>query len=295
MAPSSREGLADPSVIADVQHEPAKSAEPALTGAPSVPGLFLDCLALRRFMIELDGVSKRFGETQAVQDVSLRAAGSETTVLIGPSGCGKSTLLRLMIGLIQPDAGDIRVGGEALPGGAELRAARHRMGYVIQEGGLFPHLTGRGNVALLPRHLGWGEARITERLRELAELVQLPEKHLESYPPQLSGGQRQRVSLMRALVLDPDVLLLDEPLGALDPLIRADLQEDLRSIFRRLDKTVVLVTHDMSEAGYFGDRIVLMRRGGVVQTGAFRTLVDEPADDFVERFVNAQRSLLAEA
>ena len=246
-------------------------------------------------MIELDGVSKRFDETQAVQHFTLRAEEGETTVLIGPSGCGKSTLLRLMIGLLRPDEGSVRFGGQPLPPGKRLRAVRHRMGYVIQEGGLFPHLTGWGNVALLPRHLNWDDARIAERIRELACLVQLPEEHLQSYPPQLSGGQRQRVSLMRALALDPDVLLLDEPLGALDPLIRADLQEDLRSIFRRLGKTVVLVTHDMSEAGYFGDRIVLMRQGGLIQDGPFEMLIDQPANDFVERFINAQRSLLAEA
>jgi osmoprotectant transport system ATP-binding protein len=249
-------------------------------------------------MIDLDGVSKRFGETQAVRDVRLEARAGETTVLIGPSGCGKSTLLRLMIGLIAPDAGAVRFDGAALPldgggGGRALRAVRHRMGYVIQEGGLFPHLTGRGNAALLPRHLGWREERIAERLTELADLVQLPERHLSSYPTELSGGQRQRVSLMRALVLDPDVLLLDEPLGALDPLIRAGLQEDLRAIFRRLGKTVVLVTHDMSEAGYFGDRIVLMRQGQLVQDGPFEDLVERPSNDFVQQFVNAQRSLLS--
>ena len=247
-------------------------------------------------MIDLDGVSKRFGETQAVRDVRLTARRGETTVLIGPSGCGKSTLLRLMIGLIAPDAGAVRFGGKALPqetGGAALRRVRHRMGYVIQEGGLFPHLTGRGNVALLPRHLGWSDERVAERIAELSTLVQLPERHLAGYPPELSGGQRQRGSLMRALALDPDVLLLDEPLGALDPLIRAGLQEDLRSIFRRLEKTVVLVTHDMNEAGYFGDRIVLMRQGRLVQTGSFEDLTDRPANAFAEQFVNAQRSLIS--
>ena len=231
-------------------------------------------------MIELDGASKRFGETQAVRDVNLRVREGETTVLIGPSGCGKSTLLRLMIGLLRPDAGVVRFGEAPVPPASKgLRAMRHRMGYVIQKGGLFPHLTGRGNVALLPRHLGWRERRTAERIDELAALVQLPREHLSSYPPQLSGGQRQRVSLMRAL--------------ALDPLIRADLQEDLRGIFRGLGKTVVLVTHDMSEAGYFGDRIVLMRQGQTVQDGPFRALLEEPANGFVERFINAQRSLVS--
>ena len=231
-------------------------------------------------MIELNGASKRFGETQAVRDVNLRVQEGETTVLIGPSGCGKSTLLRLMIGLLRPDAGVVRFGEAPVPPASKgLRAMRHRMGYVIQKGGLFPHLTGRGNVALLPRHLGWRERRTAERIDELAALVQLPREHLSSYPPQLSGGQRQRVSLMRAL--------------ALDPLIRADLQEDLRGIFRGLGKTVVLVTHDMSEAGYFGDRIVLMRQGQTVQDGPFRALLEEPANGFVERFINAQRSLVS--
>ena len=246
-------------------------------------------------MIDLDGVSKRFGETHAVDDLTLRVEAGATTVLIGPSGCGKSTLLRLMIGLIAPDAGAVRFDGDALHSEDRraLRRVRHRMGYVIQEGGLFPHLTGRGNVALLPRHLGWSDERIDARLRELAALVQLPEKHLSSYPPELSGGQRQRVSLMRALALDPDVLLLDEPLGALDPLIRAGLQDDLRAIFRRLGKTVVLVTHDMSEAGYFGDRIVLLRQGRLVQDGPFEDLVDRPSNDFVKQFVNAQRGLVS--
>lgn len=246
-------------------------------------------------MIELDGVSKQFGSTQAVDGFSLSAERGRTTVLIGPSGCGKSTVLRLMIGLIAPDAGTVRFDGAPLPTAAsngELRAVRHRMGYVIQEGGLFPHLTGRGNAALLPRHLGWSTERITERLHELADLVQLPRQFLDSYPNQLSGGQRQRISLMRALALDPDVLLLDEPLGALDPMIRADLQEDLREIFRELGKTVVLVTHDMGEAGYFGDTIAMMRQGRLVQRGSFEELVQQPEDDFVEEFVNAQRSPL---
>ena len=243
-------------------------------------------------MIELDGVSKRFGATQALHPLDLTAEEGRTTVLIGPSGCGKSTLLRLMIGLIQPDAGAVRVEGEALRPGT-VRRLRHRMGYVIQEGGLFPHLTARRNVTLLPRHLGWEASRVDARIAELCELVQLPEARLSSYPAQLSGGQRQRVSLMRALVLDPDVLLLDEPLGALDPMIRADLQDDLRRIFRRLQKTVVLVTHDIGEAGFFGDALVLLRQGRIVQRGTLDDFVQRPADDFVARFVNAQRSPLA--
>lgn len=242
-------------------------------------------------MLELRGVSKRFGAEQALGSTDLEIASGRTTVLIGPSGCGKSTLLRLMIGLIPPDAGTIRFEGESLTR-ENVLALRRRMGYVIQDGGLFPHLTARGNAVLMAEYLGWPVARIDERIRELTELTRFPAEGLSRYPAQLSGGQRQRVSLMRALVLDPDVLLLDEPLAALDPMIRSDLQADLREIFHTLRKTVVLVTHDLGEAAFFGDTVVLMREGAIVQRGAFEALLRAPADPFVTRFVNAQRSPL---
>ena len=243
-------------------------------------------------MIELNDLSKSYDGTVAVRDVDLTLSAGETSVLIGPSGCGKSTLLRLMMGLIVPDTGTVQVLDHDVGPDAPLDI-RHRMGYVIQDGGLFPHLTGRGNVSLLAQHLGWNKARITERIQDLTDLVQLPAQRLSQYPAELSGGQRQRVSLMRALMLDPDVLLLDEPLGALDPMIRADLQADLRTIFRHLDKTVVFVTHDLSEAAFVGDRIVLLRGGEVVQTGPMRDLIDTPSNDFVEAFVQAQRSAIS--
>lgn len=242
-------------------------------------------------MIHLDNVSKHYGSAVAVDAIGLEVKAGQTTVLIGPSGCGKSTLLRLMIGLIQPDEGTVYFDSEPLDT-HNVTTIRHRMGYVIQEGGLFPHLTGRGNAALLARHLGWNDTRVDDRIRELADLVQLPEARLDQYPTELSGGQRQRVSLMRALMLDPDVLLLDEPLGALDPMIRADLQDDLRAIFRRLNKTVVLVTHDIGEAGYFGDEVILLRSGRIVQQGQMHDLVHHPADPFVESFISAQRAPL---
>ena len=243
-------------------------------------------------MIYLSRVTKSYDDTIAVQDVSLTLPPGKTSVLIGPSGCGKSTLLRLVMGLIAPDAGTVQVRDRAV-GPRAPREIRHQMGYVIQDGGLFPHLTGRGNVSLLAKHLGWDDTRITDRVQELADLVQLPEERLEQFPTELSGGQRQRVSLMRALMLDPDVLLLDEPLGALDPMIRADLQDDLRDIFQQLDKTVVFVTHNLSEAAFIGDQIVLLRGGEVVQTGPMRDLLDTPANGFVEAFVQAQRSAVA--
>jgi osmoprotectant transport system ATP-binding protein len=242
-------------------------------------------------MIELNGLTRTYGDTVAVDDVSLRLSAGETTVLIGPSGCGKSTLLRLVIGLIAPDRGTVRVDGRRITPDAPPHV-RHGMGYVIQDGGLFPHLTGRGNVSLLARHLGWDRSRIDERIDELAQLVQLPAGRLDQFPTELSGGQRQRVSLMRALMLDPDVLLLDEPLGALDPMIRADLQADLRNIFRTLHKTVVFVTHDLREAAYVADRVVLLRSGRVVQSGPMDDLLEAPATDFARDFVQAQRSPL---
>ena len=163
------------------------------------------------------------------------------------------------------------------------------MGYVVLDGGLFPHLTAFGNVSLMARYLGWAPAAIQTRVRALADLVRLPLPSLERYPAELSGGQQQRVALMRALLLDPELLFLDEPLGALDPLVRAELQDDLRAVFARLAKTVVLVTHDLAEAALFAHVIVLMKDGRVVQRGSLDDLLERPADPFVTRFVRAQR------
>jgi osmoprotectant transport system ATP-binding protein len=240
-------------------------------------------------MLELQGVSKSFGGRQVLSPTDLTVSAGRTTVLIGPSGCGKSTLLRLMVGLIRPDRGVVRFAGtEVRP--ENVLELRRRMGYVVQDGGLFAHLTARGNIALLARYLGWDRRRVEVRLGELTDLTRFPADGLDRYPVQLSGGQRQRVGLMRALMLDPDVLLLDEPLGALDPLVRSELQDDLRRVFQTLRKTVVLVTHDLGEAGFFGDPIVLLRDGRIVQQGTLAELVQTPAEPFVTQFVNAQRS-----
>jgi osmoprotectant transport system ATP-binding protein len=246
-----------------------------------------------RFMaiFELNGVSKSFGDTPALYPLDLSIEAEKTTVLIGQSGCGKSTLIRLMVGLVLADTGSVIFEGKALAP-AELPLLRRKMGYVIQEGGLFPHLTARENVCLMANHVGEAPSKVSSRLSELCELTHFPADGLDRYPAELSGGQRQRVSLMRALMLDPDVLLLDEPLGALDPMIRAGLQEELRDIFRSLNKTVVMVTHDIGEAGYFGDEIVLLREGRIVQTGSLEDLVKDPVEDFVTQFINAQRSPL---
>src|SRR5271166_2413931 len=239
-------------------------------------------------MLQLHQVSKRFGAAQVLHPTDLDIEPGKTTVLIGPSGCGKSTLLRLMVGLIQPDTGTVSFDGVPLRPD-NLLALRHRMGYVIQDGGLFPHLTARANVTLMARYLKRSDRDIQERIARLAELTHFPADALDRYPAQISGGQRQRVGIMRALMLDPVVLLLDEPMGALDPLIRYDLQEDLKQIFHTLKKTVVLVTHDMGEAGFFGDRVILLGGGRIVQQGTLDELIRCPGDDFVRRFINAQR------
>ena len=242
-------------------------------------------------MITVENVSKTYGGQTALAPTSLTPAPGKTTVLIGPSGCGKSTLLRLMIGLITPDTGRVVIGDTPLtPQNVEQR--RHEIGYVIQDGGLFPHLTAGRNVSLLAQFLGTPSGEIEKRMKELAGLVQLPPESLSRYPSGLSGGQRQRVGLMRALMLDPPLLLLDEPLGALDPITRRELQEQLKGIFARLNKTVVLVTHDMGEAAYFGDTIVLMRAGEIVQTGTLEDLLQRPSEKYVSDFIRAQRSPL---
>ena len=214
----------------------------------------------------------------------------KTTVLIGPSGCGKSTLLRLIIRLVEPDSGSIEFDGKPVTS-ENIDASRRRIGYVIQEGGLFPHLTARANVLLMARHIGKSEEETHNRLLELCELTRFSQSLLRRYPVELSGGQRQRVSLMRGLMLSPELLLLDEPLGALDPLVRVSLQNDLKQIFTHLDQTVILVTHDLTEAIYFADEIVLMNEGRIIQKGTITDLRERPAGPFVSEFINAQRGI----
>jgi osmoprotectant transport system ATP-binding protein len=242
-------------------------------------------------LVQLSGVSKTFGDAAAIHSIDLTVERGKTTVLIGPSGCGKSTLLRLIIGLLQPNQGIIRFDETPLTT-EKIDIVRRRIGYVIQEGGLFPHLTARGNILLMARHLGRDENEMVARLGELCALTRFPKTLLGRYPLELSGGQRQRVSLMRALTLSPELLLLDEPLGALDPLVRASLQKDLKEIFERLKQTALLVTHDLAEAAYLGDKIVLLNEGRVVQQGSIVDLQKQPASAFVTEFINAQRGLM---
>lgn len=240
-------------------------------------------------MIALEAIAKRYGEKLVLTPTTLTVAAHTSLALVGPSGCGKSTVLRLVLGLLTPDAGRVVVGGVAVTP-ATVIAVRRRTGYVIQEGGLFPHLSASDNVTLLARRLGWTADRVAARLDELAALVRLDASLLRRYPAELSGGQRQRVGIMRALMLDPQLLLLDEPMGALDPIVRARLQNDLKRIFSELGKTVLLVTHSLDEAAYLGDDVALMREGRVLQRGTMRELTDAPADPFVREFIEAQRA-----
>ena len=240
--------------------------------------------------IEIQGLSKRYDGVEALHLERLDLASLATLALIGPSGCGKSTLLRLIVGLLRPDQGTITIGGTSLTP-ASLRSLQRRVGYVIQEGGLFPHLTAAENVAIVARDIGWTEERIGARIAELARLTRIPEESLRRYPGQLSGGQRQRVALMRALMLDPELLLLDEPLTALDPMIRSQLQDDLKELFATLRKSVLFVTHDMAEAAFISSEIALMRSGRILQRGTIQDLVRRPADPFVTEFIRAQRPL----
>ncbi len=241
-------------------------------------------------MVTLKNISKYFAAEKVLDDLVLDIPTGKLTTLIGPSGCGKSTLLKIIMGLESPDSGTLVWKDESQDKTTLER--RRQIGYVIQEGGLFPHLTARQNVTLVADYLKLPKEHMIKKTHDLCELVQLESHLLDKYPVQLSGGQRQRISLMRALMLDPQLLLLDEPLAALDPMVRADLQQDLKQIFQQLQKTVILVTHDMGEAAFFADHIVLLRKGQIVQQGSALDLVNHPTNDFVTRFINAQRNPL---
>ncbi len=276
-------------------------------------------------MVELRGVSKSYGSTVALHPTDLAFEKGKTTALIGPSGCGKSTLLRLILGLVTPSSGQVIFDNEVVQE-SNLISVRRRTGYVIQEGGLFPHLTALQNLTLVAldntgrkatktiksrveSRTGQPDAKPTlkelseegkaafadlyEDIDKLAKIARIPRELLSRYPAELSGGQRQRVSLMRAMILRPQVLLLDEPLASLDPMVRAALQTDLKAIFDALGKTVVFVTHDMAEAAYLANTIVLLRDGKIVQKGTLEDFQQRPAEPFVTEFLNAQRSLVA--
>lgn len=239
-------------------------------------------------MITLREVSKHFRDRPVLSSVSLDLEAGQTHVLLGSSGSGKTTLLRMVAGLIPPDSGQILIDGVQVVA-ADPNPRAERMGYMIQEGGLFPHLTAGDNVTLVARVRGWGQEAVQQRLSELAALVGLDSGLLRCYPARLSGGQRQRVALIRALFLKPTLVLLDEPMGALDPIIRRDLQETLRTVFAALRTTVILVTHDVGEAAFFGDTVTLLHQGRVLQHGSFADFTKNPHHPYVTEFLMAQR------
>ena len=240
-------------------------------------------------MIQLDRLCKRFAETPVVDELSLEVARGELVVLLGGSGSGKTTTLKMVNRLVEPSSGRTRIGGEDT---RELapHALRRRIGYAFQEVGLFPHLSVAENVGITPSLLGWDAARIRRRVDALLDLVELePSEFRGRRPDQLSGGQQQRVGLARAIAAEPEVLLLDEPFGALDPLTRDRLQQAFQQIRRELALTVLFVTHDMTEALLLGDRIAVLREGRLVQVGEPRTLLREPADPYVAELMATPR------
>ncbi|MGW2963401.1 ABC transporter ATP-binding protein [Streptomyces sp. NPDC001220] len=243
-------------------------------------------------MIQFDAVHKRFPNgTTAVHDLSLEMPEGGVTVLVGSSGCGKTTTLRMINRMVDPTSGTIRVGGKDIldQDAAELRRS---IGYVIQQAGLFPHRTVLDNIATVPLLLGWNRKKARARAAELLQTVGLAADSGKRYPHQLSGGQQQRVGVARALAADPPVLLMDEPFGAVDPVVRAQLQDELLRLQKELNKTIVFVTHDIDEAVRLGDRIAVFRTGGhLVQCAPPAELLARPADDFVADFLGAERGL----
>ena len=243
--------------------------------------------------IVFDRVTKRYAgrEGAALQDLSLTIPAGTFCVLVGPSGGGKTTALKLVNRLIPFEEGDIKIDGRSI-GDLPAVELRRGIGYVIQNAGLFPHMTVGENIATVPKLLGWQKARIRERTAELLDLVGLEQGDAERYPAELSGGQRQRVGLARALAADPPVLLMDEPFGALDPITRFRLQEELRRLHREVAKTIIFVTHDIDEAMSMGQRIAILREGGILaQYDTPDAILAHPADDFVAEFIGEDRAL----
>src|SRR5437016_5888057 len=244
-------------------------------------------------MISLRGVSKQFPTSSgaAVSGLSLDINEGEIAVLVGPSGCGKTTTMRMINRLIEPTSGSIFLGGADVMSQDPV-ILRRGIGYVIQSIGLLPHRTVEQNIATVPSLIGWDDARIAARVRELTALLDLDEELLQRYPGELSGRQRQRVGVARALAADPPVMLMDEPFAAVDPIVRARLQDQFLDIQQRLKKTIVFVTHDIDEAIKMADRIAILNKGGVIEQYAPpEEILRAPANDFVKSFVGAERGL----
>lgn len=239
-------------------------------------------------MVRFEQVSMAYGGHTVIESMDLHLKEGELTVLIGPSGCGKTTTLQLINRLIKPTAGHIFVNGQNIQD-VDPVELRRSIGYVIQEIGLFPHMTIRQNIEIVPSLLGWSEDKKSVRTKELIKLVGMDEKYLDRYPSELSGGQQQRIGLLRALAADPPIILMDEPFGALDPITRESLQDEIVALHKRMKKTIVFVTHDMDEAIKIADQIVLMKDGIVVQQATPRELLSNPANEFVEQFIGRHR------
>ena len=244
-------------------------------------------------MISLKNVTKRFHNSgpPAVSALSIDVENGETVVLVGPSGCGKTTTMKMINRLVEPTSGSITVDGTDVMKQDPVKLRRN-IGYVIQSIGLMPHRTIAENISTVPKLLGWAHQRIGDRVHELLEVFDLEEGMLKRYPNELSGGQRQRVGVARALAADPPVMLMDEPFGADDPIVRARLQDQFRAIQERLRKTIVFVTHDIDEAIKMADRIAILNQGGIIEQYAPpEDILREPANDFVRKFVGVERGL----
>ncbi|MFI8631772.1 ABC transporter ATP-binding protein [Microbacterium sp. NPDC077663] len=240
--------------------------------------------------IEFRSVTKRFGDgPAAVDEVTLEMPARKTTVLVGSSGCGKTTLLRMINRLIEPTSGDIVIDGESIRSKDAVQL-RRSIGYVLQNAGLLPHYTVADNIATVPVLTGQTKAAARRRALELMEIVGLDSAFADRYPAQLSGGQQQRVGVARALAADPNILLMDEPFGAVDPIVRKELQAEVIRLQRELDKTIVFVTHDIDEAFLLGDQVVILQKGAhIAQRGTPSEIIESPADDFVASFIGTDR------
>jgi osmoprotectant transport system ATP-binding protein len=242
--------------------------------------------------LEFRNVSKQYGTSTVVNNLSVKVPAGQICVLVGPSGCGKTTTLKMVNRLVEPTSGHVAVGGRDVASQDPI-ALRRGIGYVIQQVGLLPHLTVGDNIATVPRLLGWEKSQITERVDELISLVGLePGSYRDRYPAQLSGGERQRVGVARALAVDPPLMLMDEPFGAVDPIVRERLQNELLRLQERLAKTILFVTHDIDEAIKMGDLVAVMQTGGILaQLGTPAEILANPVSDFVAQFVGADRGL----
>lgn len=240
-------------------------------------------------MLKFDHVSKVYeGGTKAVDNINLEIDSGEFIVFIGPSGCGKTTTMKMINRLIETTEGTIYINGKNINDQDEVEL-RRSIGYVIQQIGLFPHMTIAENISLVPKLLHWPEDKRRARAEELLQLVNMRTEYLDRYPNELSGGQQQRIGVLRALAADPPLILMDEPFGALDPITRDGLQDEFKKLQQSLGKTIVFVTHDMDEAIKLADRIVIMRKGKIVQVGTPEEILSNPADEFVEEFIGKHR------